>query len=608
MSRRRRLLWKLYPTYLLVILLCSAAVVAYTVTTVRDFYHSHLENDLQARAKLVSPGILNSLTAGRLQGLQTDTSSMAQAIDTRITLINTDGKVLADSHEDPGVMDNHARRPEVAEAMQGRVGQSIRHSNTLDADMMYVAIPLRDGDKLVGVVRTALPLTDIQATLDKLYLGIALSGLVVALLAALIALLISRWLSRPFEQMTAGAERFARGDLGEPLNVPARSLEIDNLADALNRMAAQLGEKISTITRQQTEQAAVLASMVEGVLAVDVEQRVISLNDAVANLLGQEVAGAQGRDLRELVRNVQLEKLVTEVLGSGQTREGEVTIRGEHDRILQVHGTPLRDGQDRQIGAVMVFNDITKLRRLESIRRDFVANVSHELKTPITSIKGFVETLREGNVDDPERARHFLDIISTQADRLNAIIEDLLSLSRIEQEADKGDIRLSPGQVRAAIDGALQVCQIAADAKNITMDVKCDEDLKAQMNQPLLEQAITNLIDNALKYSEPSSAVLIEAGKGNGEVLLSVRDWGSGISAEHLPRLFERFYRVDKARSRKLGGTGLGLAIVKHIASSHRAHVTVESTPGEGSTFTLHMQPAAAPEPASRAEQPKKPE
>jgi two-component system phosphate regulon sensor histidine kinase PhoR len=234
-------------------------------------------------------------------------------------------------------------------------------------------------------------------------------------------------------------------------------------------------------------------------------------------------------------------------------------------------------------------NDVTRLRRLENIRRDFVANVSHELKTPVTAIKGSVETLLDGALQKPEDARRFLEIVTRQADRLNAIIDDLLSLSRIEQEAERHEIPLQRSHLNEVLRGAVQACEVGAAAKSIRIGLSCPEPLLARINPPLLEQAIVNLIDNAVKYSRPESEVRVEARPENGEILILVRDHGCGIGKEHLPRLFERFYRVDKARSRKEGGTGLGLAIVKHIVQAHAGTVTVASVPGEGSTFTIHL-------------------
>jgi two-component system phosphate regulon sensor histidine kinase PhoR len=259
------------------------------------------------------------------------------------------------------------------------------------------------------------------------------------------------------------------------------------------------------------------------------------------------------------------------------------------ERFLQTHGTSLKNVQGENIGAVVVLNDVTRIRRLENVRRDFVANVSHELKTPITGIKLSVDSIFGGAIADHEESIKFLHIISRQADRLNAIVEDLLRLSRIEQEAEAAQITLGKHRIKNVLEVAVQTCEVKACDKKISLELTCPADISAKINPPLLEQAVVNLIDNAIKYSEPDSMIQVMAGKTDTEVTIQVEDQGCGIGKQHLPRLFERFYLVDKARSRKLGGTGLGLAIVKHIIQAHGGRVSVESTPGKGSTFFIHL-------------------
>ena len=411
----------------------------------------------------------------------------------------------------------------------------------------------------------------------------------------MLCLIVSRQVSRPFEEIRDVAERFARGDLAYKL-AAGNSEEMTGLAGALNQMASQLQERLHTIVRQTSEQQAVLSSMVEGVLATDAQKRVITLNKAAAALVGNTLANPIGRNLHEVVRNPELRRFADRVLASDQFIEDDVVLHGDPDRVLQIRGTALRDQQTQNgIGAVIVMSDVTHFRRLETIRRDFVANVSHELKTPITSIKGFVETLLDGALGDPVDAERFLRIVSTQADRLNAIIEDLLSLSKIEQSEHAADLVVEQVHIRDMLEAVLHDCATKAAERQIEVLVDCDESLSARINAPLLEQAVTNLLDNALKYSDPGSQVLVMAVEKDSEVTIAVSDRGCGIDDEHLPRLFERFYRVDKARSRKLGGTGLGLAIVKHIVQAHQGRITVDSTPGVGSVFRIHLPLRPAP-------------
>ncbi|MBI5115189.1 PAS domain-containing protein [Candidatus Poribacteria bacterium] len=586
--RRKRLLWQIYPPYLLIILLSLLAVAWYASASIRRFYHERTVSDLAVRARLMEKLLAENDFPRNIANTHSLCKALGKTAAARFTVILPSGKVVGDSYEDPARMDNHAERPEFKTALAGKTGASTRFSHTTQQEMVYVAIPFaRDGVN-AGAVRAAVPATDIDRALTTIYLRVLFGGLVAAVAAAAVSLVISRRISRPLEEMRQGAERFASGEMMWKLNVPDTE-EIGGLAEAMNQMASQLDEKIRAILRQRNEQEAVLSSMAEGVLAVDAEERVISLNDAAARLMGVELIGAHGRTIQETVRNPELQRFVARALSSRQLIEDEISLYGDGERTFQARGTPLRDSHGLSIGALVVFNDVTRLRQLEKIRRDFVANASHELKTPITSIKGFVETLLDGAVRNPADAERFLRIIAKQADRLNAIVEDLLALSRIEQEAEKGEINLEKGPLKKVLDSAVLSYQAKADAKNIKIELVCGENVDTRMNAPLLQQAIENLLDNAIKYGDPHTTVRVEATKTDSEILIDVRDQGCGIPAEHLQRIFERFYTVDKARSRRLGGTGLGLAIVKHIAQAHHGHVTVESTPAKGSMFTIHL-------------------
>lgn len=585
---RKRLIWQLYPSYLLITLIALLAVSWYAW---EYFEHSYIETtkgDLEARALLMERQILERISAGNGDSVDSLCKELGKRASTRITVILTSGKVIGDSEEDPGKMDNHANRPEFIDALVGRIGTSTRYSKTLQQKMMYVAIPLIVNGEIIGVVRTSIPLTSIDQVLKAVQTKIAIGGIIIAVFAAAISLVVSRRISQPLEKMRKGAERFARGELESRLPIPD-SGELGELARAMNQMAADLDNRIREATRQRTEMEAVLSSMVEGVLAVDTEEHLISINNTAAQLLGVDLAGAQGRAIHEVVRNSALLRLVGRAFVSTKPVEEEIILLNDSEKFLQAHGSVLRNGDGRGIGALVVLNDVTRIRRLENVRREFVANVAHELRTPVTSIKGFVETLLDGALRNPKDAERFFAIIARQTDRLNAIIEDLLSLSRIEQEAENAEIVFKEDRLIDVLQAAIQLCESKAKAKKIKVDMECGEEISARINPPLLEQAIVNLIDNAINYSNRGSAISVEAARRNNEIVISVRDQGCGIGKEYLPRIFERFYRVDKARSRKLGGTGLGLAIVKHITQAHGGNVTVESTPGKGSTFQIHL-------------------
>jgi two-component system phosphate regulon sensor histidine kinase PhoR len=417
---------------------------------------------------------------------------------------------------------------------------------------------------------------------------VVMAGLLGVVLVGLASLSISRRFSRPLEQIRAAAERFAAGDLEHRLR-NVGSEQVRPVAEAMNRMAAQLEERIQTVLRQQNERDAMLSSMEEGVLAIDGEGKIISLNKPCAALLGSDVERLRGRLVHEVIRKADLLQFVEAALAGPSPIDRDIHLYGPPDRWLSAHGAALCDAQQRRIGVLVVLHDVTRLRHLENVRRDFVANVSHELRTPITSIKGFLETLIDGALEDKENAGRFLQIMLRQVNRLDAIIKDLLALSRIERGSEGQTIELTPESLRGVLQAAVEMCEKRASDKGIQLQLACPEDLVGRINPPLLEQALVNLLENAIKYSESGSAVQVRAEQTGQEIVIRVTDHGCGIEAKHLPRLFERFYRVDKARSRELGGTGLGLAIVNHIALAHHGSVEVQSTVGVGSTFSLHL-------------------
>ena len=418
--------------------------------------------------------------------------------------------------------------------------------------------------------------------------GCLVVGALLVILAALVGLISSLRVSRSLRAIRASAEHFAGGDFSHRLRIPDTP-ETGNLAVTLNNMAAQLEEQIRVVTQQRNEQEAILSSMQEGVLALDPRAHVIAMNPAAEALLSVPSAQARGRTVQEVIRNVGLQRLLADAMSKAEPTTGEIVLRGDEERFVQVTATALRAAVGRDLGMLVVLNDITQLRWLENIRRDFVANVSHELKTPITSIKGFVETLRDGALADPPQAARFLEIVGRHADRLNAIIEDLLSLSRLEQTNQAAEMPRPVVQLSPIIEAAVLDCSAKAAAREISILPSCAAGLFVKAKAPLLEQAIVNLLDNAISYSNPAGTVWLTARGGNGEVRIDVRDEGIGIPPEHVSRIFERFYRTDKARDRASGGTGLGLAIVKHITHIHDGQVDVTSEVGKGSTFSLRL-------------------
>jgi two-component system phosphate regulon sensor histidine kinase PhoR len=588
--RRRRLFWQIFPLAVGSVAISLIAIVGYSASSLREFYVERSTQSLLVNARLLAHSTQEALQrddagVGTLARLAT---SIARGSELRLTIIEPGGKVLVDSHRRPERMDNHRHRPEVIAALEGGVGRSLRYSDTLSTEVVYVAVPVEQGGQIQAIVRTSIALSAIDHALAALRLRLLGEILLICVLAGAGAWLVARRIVRPLEDLTKATENFAAGDFSMQLS-DGGSSEIASLAGAMETMARQLDDRISDLVERRNEQEAVLSSMVEGVVAIDRDARIITLNNAAAVLLGAIGGEAVGRTLQEVARTPELQSFVLEALASEESLERDLSLRGAYTRAIQAHGAPLRDAGGNRIGAVVVLNDVTKILRLETIRRDFVANVSHELKTPITSIKGFLETLADGAIDDAKNARRFVEIAARQADRLGAIIEDLLVLSRLEEDNDSRPVETTASKVLEILEGAVEVCSAAAIAKGIVVSVTCPADLCARMNAALVEQAVVNLVSNAINYSQSGSSIEVRAEADAEQVHLSVSDQGDGIEAQHLPRLFERFYRVDKARSRSIGGTGLGLAIVKHIAAAQGGSVDVVSETGRGSTFTISL-------------------
>jgi two-component system, OmpR family, phosphate regulon sensor histidine kinase PhoR len=586
--RRKKLIWRIYLSFFASTILAFIAVAWFVTSSIHEFYLDQAGNDLLTQARIIAKEVAGYPPNTGAKMLDPLCKELGRLTQTRITIISPDGRVLGDSKENPALMEEHKDRPEVAAAIRGETGKAIRFSGTLRRTMMYLAIPVRQDGRTTSIVRTSLPLSVIDWALHTVYKHILLGGGIIAVLFAILALLILRRISRPLEDMRAVAEQLARGELNA--RVPESEYEeTEALARALNRMAVQLGERMRTITEQRNAQEAVFASMTEGVLALDQDGCILHVNPAAARWLNLDPEKASGKSIQETIRNQDLQKFVGAALAQQDVMEGEIVVYGAEDRFLQLHGTVLKDAAGMNIGALVVFTDVTRLKRLETIRRDFVANVSHELKTPITALKGCAETLAHGDSLTNQERKNFNAMLGRHVNRLEAIVDDLLSLSRIEFATEQDRVQLEPGSICAVLKRAAQNYAEPAERQKIALEVICPENLTAPINAVLLEQAVGNLIDNALKYSGAGTRVEIRGQLQGADVEISVADQGAGIEKKHLSRIFERFYRVDQARSRALGGTGLGLAIVRHAALAHRGTVGVTSVPGQGSTFTIRF-------------------
>ena len=585
--KKKRLIWHIYPSYVLLSVLAMCAVMISASRIARSFYNEGTAKQLISASHLIVEQLAAQPDLLKGPGIDSLCKILARKSNYRITIILPDGVVVGDSDKDPASMDNHSLREEVSQALAGGIGRSIRYSDTLKEEMMYVAVPLTVDSAHLATVRTSLSLSQISAATTRMWHQMAWDGLIIAVIAVAAALWMSRRISRPLERIRKST---ASLDWDSPqARLPSSDIsEVDTLTQALNAMRDQLKTRMTTIQQQHDEQSALLSCMTESVLAVDAHKQLIKMNQAAEAQFQVKADTSMGKNIMEVIRNADLLDLVNKTFASGMPEQEEIFLTDTQTYLLG-NVSVLHRADGRRIGAVIVLNDITRVRKMERMRRDFVADVSHELRTPITSILGFSETLRDSASEDATQRDHFLDVVYRQSVRLQSIVEDLLALSSIENETEKGEIELNNGQLAAVIQGAAQACQVLATEKQIHLGISCAEALPAQMNLQLLQQAVMNLIDNAVKFSEPESSVRVVGLETDNEIVIQVCDQGPGIAQEHHARLFERFYRVDKSRSRRLGGTGLGLAIVKHIALAHNGRVGVESEYGKGSTFSIYL-------------------
>lgn len=522
---------------------------------------------------------------------------------TRITLIRPDGTVIGDSAADPETMENHADRPEIRAAMNGTEGISRRYSATVNRTLMYAALPVLVNGEVAGVVRTSLPVADVEALLRNLYTRTALTAAVLLFLSLLVTTLISRSLRRPLRNLHAAAEAYSRGEFEHDIPITGPR-ELQNLAVALNSMAQELRRRIEEVEAQRRETEEVLNTIREPLILLDDQLRIRRVNLAAIRLAGTEHGTLLNRPLLEVFRNAELEAFAEELLGTaardhaappddaggpdhtGSREETEIIYYGEPESRLRVWGTRLTSpGAVLQGTVLILMRDVTQEHRVDQIRKDFVANVSHELKTPLTMITGAVETLEEIEGENDSRSR-FQRMITENAQRMEAIIEDLLSLARIEQ-TELATLPKRSVPVKRILEEAREVVRTGHPEAKAVISLEAPTELSVSVHPALLVQAVGNLLNNSVKYADPEVQITLSARRRDDGVIIEISDNGWGIPLRDQERIFERFYRVDRSRSRESGGTGLGLSIVRHVVRLHGGNVELESSPGAGSTFTI---------------------
>ncbi len=543
------------------------------------------------KSELVGDLTRSLLTQARLGARMAplDARALSDACACRVSVISPDGVLKADSELDGTGLaraENHRTRPEVAAALDGREETAVRRSATVGVDFLYAAVPL---PKTAGAIRLSLPLTAVRDRVGRARVFVLWMTIAVFVGGLVLAWLLARAAGRPLEEMAAVARRLAAGDYGARVRGPLGGDERALLGETLNALAARVEETVGELSRDKSRLAAVLDQMAEGVVAVDAEGRVLLVNPALSRLLGIDAAQARGRGHLESLRHHGLAELVGEVLRGARPAARELRLFSPEELVFDAHAAPLtQDG--KTAGALVVLHDITRLRRLEQVRRDFVANVSHELRTPLASIKGYAETLRDGALEDKKNRLEFVTTIEEQAVHLSKLVDDLLDLSSIE--SGHRVPKLAPTDVRAlAVEVSRHFAPAAAE-RGVTLASLSSGPSEALADAEQLRQVLANLIDNAIKYTETGGRVEIALETKGAEVVVSVRDTGVGIPDADLTRVFERFYRVDKSRSREAGGTGLGLAIVKHLIEAQGGRVWVESRQPGGSTFHFSLRAA----------------
>ncbi|HEY4817039.1 MAG TPA: ATP-binding protein [Candidatus Acidoferrum sp.] len=581
---RHNLFWKLALTFLALLVGVLAAVDFIAERALRDEYTRTALGQLESIARLAKarPPKLSSVPPASAEdrtALDQWVTQMA-ASNVRVTVITADGQVLADSQSDPRTMENHANRPEVRDALTKGEGQSARRSVTVSSELLYYAVRYDAAPGVPVVLRFAAPLATVHETLVVFRRKLWFASVIIMLLAGTASLLVSRGFSDRIERLKEFSWRVAEGDF-RPLPGDGSGDALEKLGASLNQTAARLDRTIRTLTEERNLSSAILGSMVEGVAVVSGAERLVFANQSFAEILDLDLPPKSGSALVEIVRQTDLIEAVRKVLAGEHRVESEIVTGTLRQHFFAATVGAVRAGET--YGAVVVLHDITELRRLERVRRDFVANVSHEFRTPLTAIQGFAETLLAGAMDDPQNRERFLEIIVEHSRRLARLTEDLLKLSKMD--ADRLELEIRRVSVSQLIESCIETAQHRATEKEIAISVKPISVPDIAGDRRRLAEVLQNLLDNALQYTLSRGEIVVSAEARDGEVVFTVADTGIGIPKADQSRIFERFYRVDAARSRELGGTGLGLSIAKHIAEVHGGRIWVDSEIGRGSRF-----------------------
>ena len=575
-----RLFYKLFGTYLVIAVLAVVIAGFFIERELRTGLTRWIEEDLMAETQIIA-----LMPEGEIEK---QSQALVERSRARVTLIDARGLVTLDSNGQTKDLDNHLNRSEIQEARVKGKGTATRYSRTLKMDMLYVALPLYEGSHLKGYLRLSRPLLEVDRSVDKLRFSIFQVLLLIIILSMIVAFIFSMKVISPIQEIEAFTDKIRKGDVSGMLMIDSRD-EIGQLSKNINDMVAELQEKIRVANEEKWKLRAAFASMAEGVMVLDSQNRIEGLNKGMAEMIGREYADIVGKTPIEAFRNIALQDALNRFRQAGEIVLEEITLGDENPMILDVNISAVKSlpGQDPK--TMIVFHNVTRLKKLEQVRADFVANVTHEIKTPLTAIIGFVETLQQGAIDDRAKAQKFLLTIHENAQRLNRLVDDLLTLSSIELGETK--LHLEGLALEDVFETALTLISPRAALKNVRIQRDVQPGLPmVRADRDRLVQILVNVLDNAVKFTPEGGSVSITASpEVQGSVVIKITDTGIGISKSELPRLGERFYRIDKTRSREMGGTGLGLSIVKHLMKAHEGSMEIESTLGKGTTVSLHF-------------------
>lgn len=579
---KRSIFFKIFGGYFFLTVALSGLIVLISSYLIRDYQVERTARELKDIAAVVGTGMTQQpFSGGGTASIDHSVKQLGKQINARITVVDSEGKVIADSEEDPQKMENHRTRTEIAQAFEGNTGRFLRFSETLGQQMLYVAIPIQRDGKTLYVVRASKFLKDIKVVSRELNARILQISIVILILALVAAFIFARTIYGPIRELTSAIKRVAGHDFSVRVLLKQQD-ELKEVADSFNDMTDEMQGLFSELTRQKEELNSIISSLQEGLLVLDGEERVLFTNESLKAVTGRDLEN--GKLYWETIREPGINELINRVRADRHNHVEEITVNG---LIFLCSATFLTSKEE----IVLVFHDITEIRKLEKIKSDFVLNVSHELRTPLTSIKGFIDTMDEGELSEEQRG--YLAIIKRNTARLINVVKDLLVLSRLEEK--NLTLELEPVDVPDLIERVLKIFEEQIREKGFSVEVRAAEGLLPVMGDAFkLEQVFVNLFDNAIKYTD-AGGIAVEMETRGSSVVISVADTGPGIPPQHLNRIFERFYVVDKSRSKKLGGTGLGLSIVKHIILLHNGKISVTSSPGQGTKFTITLPAMRGP-------------